>query len=59
MMKCSHCNTEVVLVPSASERARKYGETAAFYTKLFPIHSQCQLDIRAEVTRKLMATINS
>lgn len=56
-MKCTHCNKEVVLVPSASERAKKYGETAAHYTRLFPMHTHCQLERRAQATSELMARL--
>lgn len=45
-MKCTYCNKPVVLVPSAQERAKRYGGTPQFYTKLFPSHVQCFLDAR-------------
>lgn len=42
-MKCKHCNKEVVLVPSAAERAEKdvTGKTAKYCTSLFPYHAGC------------------
>lgn len=43
MMKCTYCNREIVLVPSASERAEKHGGKASDYTKLFTAHSECQI----------------
>lgn len=46
-MKCKHCNQEIVLVPSATERARKYGNTPEFYTSLFERHADCELELRA------------
>ena len=46
-MKCNICHKEVVLVPSAAERAAKYGGKAADYAALFPAHAQCILDKRA------------
>lgn len=42
-MKCSICNKEITLVPSAAERAKKYGNTAAHYTSLFTYHNDCFL----------------
>ena len=47
-MRCTHCNKEVVLIPSATERARKdvTGKSAAYYTALFPRHAACELALR-------------
>ncbi len=43
-MKCSICNKEIVLVPSAAERAKKYGtHPASYYTSLFTTHTDCFL----------------
>lgn len=53
-MKCTHCNEEVVLVPSATERAAKYGGTPDFYTKLFPMHNKCIMELRRKSTMELM-----
>lgn len=55
-MKCKHCGKEVVLVPSAAERAKKdvTGKTAAYYTSLFDYHAECTLKMRAEGVRELM-----
>lgn len=36
-MECSICNKEIILKPSASERARKYGSKPRDYTELFPV----------------------
>ena len=47
-MKCTHCHEEVVLVPSATERAAKYGGTPEFYTKLFPMHNKCIMELRRQ-----------
>jgi hypothetical protein len=40
-MNCIHCNKPIILVPSAAERARKYGGEPSDYTKLFREHSEC------------------
>ena len=47
-MKCTHCKREIVLVPSAAERAKKdvTGKSAGYYTKLFPRHAKCELELR-------------
>lgn len=41
-MKCIHCKKEIVLVPSASERAKKFGGKPSDYTKLFTEHKECR-----------------
>jgi hypothetical protein len=53
-MKCSICGKEIELVPSARERAKKYGGTPGFYTKLFPDHAKCLLKKREADTLELM-----
>lgn len=50
-MKCSHCGKEVVLVPSAVERAKKFGGLPSDYVKLFPMHAKCQLEKRDGKTK--------
>lgn len=47
-MKCTHCKREIVLIPSAAERAKKdvTGKSAEYYTKLFPRHAKCELELR-------------
>lgn len=47
-MKCLHCHREIVLVPSAAERAAKdvTGKSAAYYTGLFQYHEACTLELR-------------
>ncbi len=54
-MKCRICNTEIVLVPSAAERARNLGGKPSDYTKLFTMHDKCALAERAKSTSKLLA----
>lgn len=53
-MNCYHCNQEIILVPSAAERAAKYGGRPENYTNLFRIHNQCQLDLRAQQVSELL-----
>ena len=57
-MKCSICNKNIVLVPSAAERARKYGGKPRDYTKLFTEHSECLVQKREQDTIALMLRIN-
>jgi hypothetical protein len=53
-MNCTICHRPVVLVPSAKERAAKYGQTPAFYTRLFPQHADCTIAKRDREVRELM-----
>jgi len=53
-MNCTICNQPIVLVPSAAERARKFGGKASDYTKLFTTHSNCALNLRRDNTDILM-----
>lgn len=51
---CRYCGKPVTLVPSATERARKYGGTPQEYIDRFPDHSQCVVEARSASTRLLM-----
>lgn len=53
-MNCIHCHKPVVLIPSATERARKFGGEPEDYTLLFQYHSECTLKLRAESVSELM-----
>lgn len=57
-MNCTICGKPIVLIPSASERAKKYGGTPNDYTKRFTEHSQCVVDKRNRETISLMRKIN-
>ena len=57
MAKCTICGKEIVLVPSAEERAKKFGKTAAFYTAQFSTHSECALKKRSQESTDLMRKI--
>lgn len=54
-MNCNICGKPILLVPSAIERAQRFGGTAASYTALFPTHSSCTLDKRRADTSAMMA----
>ena len=56
-MNCTICGKPVVLVPSAAERARKFGGAAADYTRLFTTHAECELAKRAADTSALVARL--
>ena len=53
-MKCTLCGKEIVLVPSASERAEKFGGKPSDYTKLFTTHATCAVAKRNADTVALM-----
>jgi hypothetical protein len=42
-MNCTVCKKPIVLVPSASERAAKFGGKPADYTALFTSHPDCAI----------------
>jgi len=46
---CSYCKKPVILIPSASERARKFGGVAEDYIRLFPNHTSCVLEARRKI----------
>lgn len=58
-MSCRICGKPVVLVPSAKERAKKYGGTPAFYTSLFPDHAACVVTKRSQESIDLMRRIRN
>ena len=57
-MNCEVCRKEIVLVPSATERARRCGGRAADYTKLFTVHTECKLKRDRERVSDLIRRIN-
>lgn len=58
-MNCIICNKPIVLIPSAKERAAKYGESPSYYTKLFTTHSECAVAKREKETVELMRRQNT
>lgn len=57
-MNCNICGKPVVLVPSARERAEKYGGSPDDYTKLFTSHADCFIEKRRKDTAELMRRLN-
>ena len=56
-MNCTICNKPIVLVPSATERAAKFGGKTSDYTKLFTEHGECVVTKRNVDTISLMRRI--
>lgn len=52
--KCTICGKDIVLMPSAADRAKRYGETPAYYSSLFTVHSHCLI---AERTAEVLELI--
>ena len=57
-MNCRICNKPIVLVPSAKERAAKFGGTPEFYTRLFTTHGTCQVAQRSQDAIETMRKLN-
>lgn len=53
-MNCTICKKAIKLVPSAKERARKFGGKPSDYTKLFTEHSDCLIREREKETLGLI-----
>lgn len=58
-MNCTICGKPIILVPSAAERAAKFGGKPSYYTGLFRQHSDCAIAKRQQETHELMARINA
>lgn len=54
---CTICGKPIILSPSASERAKKYGNTPAYYTNLFTEHAECTVAKRERESVELMRRI--
>ncbi len=53
-MNCTICGKPIVLVPSAQERAKKFGGKPGDYTALFTAHAQCQEEKRSRESSELI-----
>ena len=56
-MNCTICGKKIVLVPSAADRAKKFGGKPKDYTKLFTEHSDCLVEKRSRESLELMRRI--
>ena len=54
MVNCTICKKPIVLVPSATERAKRYGGKPADYAALFQQHAACIVAKREEETLTLI-----
>jgi hypothetical protein len=52
--KCKACGKPIVLVPSAKERAEKFGGKPSAYTRLFTVHAQCAVEKYNQDTSRLI-----
>ena len=57
-MNCRICDKPIVLVPSARERAARFGGTPEFYTRLFTTHGSCQVAQRSLDAVETMRRLN-
>jgi len=55
MANCKICNKPIVLLPSAVERAAKYGGTPQHYIDLFDTHPRCFTEQHYEQLRQWLA----
>lgn len=58
-MNCTICTKPIVLVPSAQERADKFGGRASDYTRLFTTHSRCFVAKRNAETVQLIKRLTA
>ena len=54
-MNCTICHLKITLIPSAKERAEKYGMPAEYFTGLFREHATCTVNKRSESAVNLTA----
>lgn len=54
MANCTICGKKIVLVPSAAERAKKYGGEPSDYTNMFTTHADCAVNKRSQESTDLM-----
>lgn len=57
-MKCTICKKDIILIPSAKERAKKYGGKPSDYTKLFTEHTDCIIKKREQETLELIRRLS-
>jgi hypothetical protein len=55
---CGHCGKKIVLIPSASERAKKYGGKPSDYVKMFQYHADCTLKYRQSELSGLLVKLS-
>lgn len=58
-MNCIYCKKRIVLVPSAAQRAKKFGGTPQQYESLFTSHPECAFKERERQTSELMKRLRN
>lgn len=58
-MNCAYCKKKIVLVPSAAERAKRFGGTPQQHESLFTPHPECALKERERQTSELMKRLRN
>ena len=58
-MNCVYCKKKIVLVPSAAERAKRFGGTPQQHESLFTAHPYCALKERERKTIELMERLRN
>lgn len=58
MRNCDICGKPVILVPSAHERARRYGGSSKEYESIFNTHMGCAIYKRSQESVELMRRLN-
>lgn len=59
MANCVYCKKPIILVPSAQERAERYGGKPSDYTKQFTYHADCFTKHHQQETSALINRINA
>lgn len=54
MKNCTICGNPIILVPSATERAKKFGGKPSDYTDIFTTHATCAIAKRQAEVAELM-----
>ena len=58
-MNCIYCKKKIVLVPSAAQRAKRFGGTPQQYVRLFTSHPECALKERERQTSELIERLRN
>jgi hypothetical protein len=57
-MNCTLCGKPVILVPSAKERAKRFGGIPSDYTRLFQEHAECVIAHNKSEVAALIARLS-
>lgn len=56
--KCSICNEDIVLIPSAQQRSISTGQPESYFLNLFTTHSECFIKERRKEFHELVIKLN-